>query len=311
MTRPNYRSTQQELYTVCRLGWQSCTQYLGDFADFKARYNAGFIADRLAEVEAASNLPDDQARGSQSETLRIQLGQAAQDCLSGWQKLKRYIADAFPPEFQKAKLEAAGQNYYEKAGSNNWDSCRGLITSGNNFIALHLAELTANENMPPTFQTNFSNTKNTFEKLHQEFLKSEEAGSLSTENKLTANNNIYDKLISMYLDGQEIFKNNETIKKQFTFEQTLGLASGNNAAGIKGQITNSADGTPIANASIAIKDSNKIALTDAEGKYQLSPVPSGIYTIVITAEGFQPQEIVQQIKVGTVSGLSIQLTAIA
>ena len=27
MLRPSYNCTQQELYTICRLGWQSCKQH--------------------------------------------------------------------------------------------------------------------------------------------------------------------------------------------------------------------------------------------------------------------------------------------
>ena len=73
MIRPTYNCAQQELYTICRVAYRSCTTQLADFAAFKGRYTAAYITARLAEVEAAAKLPDDQARGEKSEVQRIQL----------------------------------------------------------------------------------------------------------------------------------------------------------------------------------------------------------------------------------------------
>ena len=308
MLTPNYRCSQQELYTACRLGWQSCQQHLADFANFKPRYTSSFIDGKLKEVEIALTLKDDQARGEQSEILRINLGEAATTCLANWQKLKRYIADAFPENLQKPKLEAAGQAYYAAAGQNNWDSCRGLLTNGSTFIHNNLADLTANENMPDTFESKFNDDKGKFESIHRDFLDSEETSVINTEGKITANNNIYSSLIAMFLDGQEIFKTQEAVQKQFIFDQVLNLVSGTGTAGIKGQITNSKDKSPIVGASITILLTNKTTITDGNGKYEINQVAAGKYQVVISAEGYIEKTISEQeVKVGTVSTLSVEL----
>jgi len=309
MLRPSYNCTQQELYTICRLGWQSCKQHLTEFANFKARYDDNFIKERLDEVEKTSSLKDDQARGELSETLRIKLSQAATEALANWQKLKRYIADAYAPEFQKPKTEAAGIAYYDKASNSNWDNCQGLLKSGSIFIDENMTDLTANKNMPDNFKDVFNAAKEKFNDLHQNFLDSEESTTIQTDSKISANNDIHSKLMAMFLDGQEIFKNSEAIQRQFIFEQTLYLASGTGTAGVKGYITNAKDKSPINGASIKLSPSTKSTVTDEAGRYEITQVGSGKYSIEITAAGFQTHTIAEQeIKVGTMSTVSVELT---
>ena len=309
MTKSNYNCSQQELYTVCRLGWQSCKQHLNDFSNFKGRYDDDFISERLNEVEKAAALKDDQARGDESETLRIKLTQSATNGLANWQKLKRYIADAYTAEFQKTKTEAAGINYYEKASNANWDSVQGLLYSGAIFINENLADLTANKNMPDTFNNVFNTAKAQFDELHKNFLDSEETMSINTELKVSQNNDIYAKLISMFLDGQEIFRNQEAVQKQFIFDQALNLVSGIGTAGIKGYLTNSKTKSPIIGATIKIDQTNKSGISDESGRYEITQVASGKYPVVISAEGYQTTTIAEQeIKVGTVSTLSVELS---
>ena len=112
MTTANYNCNTQELYSAARLGWDSCSEQLTDFTAFKAKYTAAFITSQLAEIDIAANLPDDQARAAKAESERITLTQIATTCLANWQKLKRYIADAFSTEQQKPNIESAGSQYY-------------------------------------------------------------------------------------------------------------------------------------------------------------------------------------------------------
>lgn len=308
MAQPSYHCSQQELYTICRLGWQSCQQHLSDFSNFKGRYDVDFVKDRLDEVEKAANMKDDQARGDLSETLRIKLSQSLTGNLANWQKLKRYIADAYPAELQKTKTEAAGINYYEKASNQNWDSCQGLLKSGSIFIDENFADLTANKNMPDTFKDVFNASKAEFDDLHQKFLDSQETITQLTDGKVVANNEIHSRLMAMFLDGQEIFKANEAIQNQFIFESAMYLASGTGTAGIKGYITNEKDKSPIIGAAIKISGTTKSAISDESGRYEIIQVGAGKYPVEISAEGYQTKIITEQvIKVGTVSMLSVEL----
>ena len=312
MTTASYNCNTQELYSAARLGWDSCSEQLTDFTAFKAKYTAANITAQLAEIDTAANLPDDQARAAKAESERITLTQIADTCLANWQKLKRYIADAFSAEQQKPNLEAAGFQYYEKAGNYNWDSLQGLLTAGQTYITANSAALQANQNMPATFAATFGTDKTAFDTLHQQFLQSEELSQQGTEAKIVANNKVHSSLMAMFLDGQEIYKTNEVIKKQFVFEQVLNLVSGTGTAGIKGYITTLGTNAPIQGAKVGIEQANKVATTDQDGKYQILQVAANTYTIKIEAEG-HTGEIIENviIKTGTVSMLSASLKPIS
>jgi hypothetical protein len=312
MTTANYNCNTQELYSAARLGWDSCSEQLTDFTAFKAKYTAALITTQLAEIVNAANLPDDQARAAKAESERITLTQIADTCLANWQKLKRYIADAFSTEQQKPNIESAGSQYYEKAGNYNWDSLQGLLTAGQTYIAANLAALQANQNMPATFATTFGTDKTAFDNLHQQFLQSEELSQQGTEAKIIANNKVYSNLISMFLDGQEIYKTNEVIKKQFVFDQVLNLVSGTGTAGIKGYVSADKTNAPIQGAMVAIEQNGKSATTDQDGKYQILQVAANTYNIKIGAEGYTSKLIENVvIKTGTVSTLSATLVPIS
>lgn len=307
MTKPIYNCTQQELYTVCRSGWNSCSENLDNFAAFKARYTETFIDERLSEVDIAEGLPDPEQREEEARLFRVELKNKATECLAFWQKLKRYISDAFPAGQLQIKLDAAGQLHYSKAANDDWNSLSRLLVNGNTFITDNTTELTANENMPDTFPPAFTAAKLEFDGLLQSFLDATKDSRVETQEKITANNGIYKNLMSMFLDGQEIFKNNEAVKKRFTFSQVLLIVAGPGAAGLKGHITDS-NGQPITvTATLSIVETGRSTQSDENAQYEFNQLSAGNYTLDITAPGYQQQQLLFQIETSTVKTLDITL----
>lgn len=309
MLQTNYNCSQSELYSICRLGWKSCEQHLNDFADFKARYSYQYIQDRLAEISNTENLADDQARGAISERLRTQLIEKADECTAAFQKLKRYIEDAYPSNQQKAQFDAAGQQYYTRATAYNWDSVASLNASVTRFVSDYLNDLTANLNMPLSFQSKVDNLRTEFTQLLQDFLNAEEDAKQKTEQKVNANNQLYADLIKMFKDGQEIFKKDTAEYKQFVFEQVLNLVSGTSTAGVRGYVTDGASGEPLANVQVSIVGKNKSTTTDNEGRFEMLQIAAGIYTIEFRLDTYQLYTSTNfEVKTGTVSKLDVNLT---
>src|SRR5690348_4416582 len=114
-----YDCTQQELYSIDNTAWDNCSAFLASFTAYKAKYIAAFITAKKAAITAAQALPDDQVRGTAAEVARVQLIPLNDTCLLDFQKLKGYIEDGFPKAEWKARFEAAGQTYYDKASQNN------------------------------------------------------------------------------------------------------------------------------------------------------------------------------------------------
>lgn len=309
MAKSNYNCSEQELYTIVQTGWQSCLQYQTRFQAFKAKYTPAFIDAKLADLLLVRQLPDEQQRNDAYETAGVFLKAAGKTACEKWQMLKRYIADAYVADLQKTKTEAAGQNYYLKASSNNWDSVKGLMTSGSTFITANLADLTAADNMPLTFQADFDAAKSDFEKRHQEFLQAEEEATVGADNKVTANNRLHTDLMVMLLDGQEIFKNEEPLYKQFVFADLLYLASGAGTAGVKGQITDAVTKASLENIKVTVQPSGKTTVSGIKGRYEINQLAAGIYTIIFEGEGYETKTITNwEVKVGTISTLDVELT---
>jgi hypothetical protein len=304
----NYNCTQQELYSICRLAWTSCNEYLSDFSGFKARYTPQFVQDRLQEISDAANLPTYQARNSATELLRIDLVEFTPECLKLFNFLKRYIVDAYPLSAQKANIDAAGQGFYEKAAVFSWENMQGLLQSAITFVQSNMAQLMSNDNMPSSFLSSLEQAQSRFQTLYQSFLSLTEEAQVATQTKITSNNGIYAALTKMLGDGQVLFGSNEAKLKQFVFSRLFELVGGGSTAGLKGNVTDSITGRAIVGAKISLLYKDKAAITDTEGHYEINQVAAGLYTVVVVADGYQ--DFVKEnyeVKVGTVSNVHIAL----
>jgi len=242
------------LYSVCRLAWTNCGNNLAGFAARKAFYIAAYVASRMAEIDAAEQMPDEQARDEVHETLRIQLKEKAATCREYWNYLERYIVSAFPKSEWKPKTEAAGKEAYDEAGEENWDkislmmsNAYEFITNNSGVLAINLETGTA-DNMPAGFPAEFEGVKNDFNTTHSDFLQAEEGAQTGTQTKGEANEIIYDKMRLMLDDGVVYFKNNAAVKKQFVLVNLLELiGTPTGGGGVKeftiggGQIVNVAE----------------------------------------------------------------------
>src|SRR3954469_14868911 len=197
-----YNCTQQELYEAAYLGWQNYKNNLIDFSNYKATYTQAFGDAATDALLAAQNLPDGNALGSLSETLRNQLEDAAVVCLKNWQKLKSYIVNAYPEKEQRTMLQTAGLKYYQLASSKSWSQIESLLNSASRFIADNSeALLQGGNNMPAKFSTKFAIDKTMFQTKYSEFLESTVSGNGDNSAKISANNQVYDSLMKMFADG--------------------------------------------------------------------------------------------------------------
>lgn len=225
----NYNFSMAVLYTVCRLAWQNCLNNVAVFAARKGFYNAAYIAARMAEIDAAEALPDEQARDDAHETLRIQLKIKAASCREYWNYLERYIVSAYAKAERKPKTEAAGKEQYDLGGESDWDMIALMMSNAYQFILDNSAVLAINletgtpDNMPITFPAEFLAVKDDFDATHLSFLQAEEGAQTGTQTKGDANDLIYDKMRVMLDDGVAYFKNNPAVKKQFVLANLLEL----------------------------------------------------------------------------------------
>lgn len=302
--KAQYNCGQEELYAVALLGWNSYLENTPDFTNHLTTYTTAYGNAQLSAVTAASNMPDAQQRDEVSESLRVQLEVAAEACLIQWKNLESYILHSFPENLHKAKLEGAGSTHYEAASGSNWEEVEALMKSGKQFITANNAALTAG-GMPVAFPTTFNNVKTNFDTLYAGFEDAQQDNEELRDQKINANNALHATLMSMFDDGQKIYRNNPAKRERFTFAKVLGLVSGPGLAGVKGTCG------PVAavQAGVTIKCNaqSKSTVANDDGTYALNLQSGNNIAVEYSALGFETKIITLDVSVGTMSTQNITL----
>ena len=281
-----FSSSQEILYLVCAAAWNLCSQFLSEFTAFRAVYTPEYITAALQAVQDAQSLPSSQQRSGGRTLARIAAVNAMAAVQADWQNLKTYITNAFDKDQVKTKVMIAGGSFYSKVSAGNWGAAHSLIDAANAFIADNLDVLTADGNMPAGFQA-------TFQAHGLEFIEASAAYANATVEKKQfagekseANNDIYQQVMTMLKDGQQIFADNKVAREQFVFERLKAIYKGGSASLI-GYITN-ANNLGIEGATIISADGVYKATTNKKGYYKISRIAEGTYTFTISCPGYAP-----------------------
>ena len=287
--KPNYRCSQEELYTIAEIGWDSCLEYISDFAKMKAKYTPAFIAAQQKAIEDARNLGTSQARTSGSEMAYTPLKPLAEVCLDNHHFLISYIEDAFDKPDQKAAEEAAGSHYYAKAANGNWISLRNLNGAALLFITTNTATLSQNgNNMPATFPQQYTDAAGNFDTQYMIFVKADQKNPAGTTSKITANNDVYTSVSAMFRDGATLYRRNETVKSYFTFDDILHHITGERTTGVRFEAIEAVTLLPVPGIAITAQPGNTTTITADDGIIKM-PLTENAYTLTITVPaGFAP-----------------------
>ncbi len=291
---PKYRCKQVELYSVALAGIHSFSEYKADFEAFKGKYADPYETDMRTLLSTAMSRPGFQVRDMDTEVLGIQLKTFAERCLDNWQALKRYIKDVKAWEdLQKPRLEGAGSQEYAKAAALNWESVLLLNQMGLEFIERFETELLADNNMPAGFKNAYTQDKDRYAQMYNSLLDAKHDNPTEAENKVIANNELFEALMGMFDDGAFIFKRRKSVKDRFTWAQVLNKVRrpsvgtppptpdpGTGTGTVSGTMTRSDNGSALANGEVTIAVLGVVAQTDAEGNYSLPNVPVGSHTIM-------------------------------
>lgn len=302
MIKNVYRCSQDELYEACELIVASLEEELTAFTDLKPKYNSGFVSDLALAIKDAKALPDDTKRTSEQEVKRVELLGRLTVCLNRMNALRLYIRDAFTdPTIQKIRMAEAGFDDYDAASNANWEKLVSMMQSGQSFINNHETALLANDNMPGTFKTTFSDAMNGLDEEVTDYLSLRENSKQGTQEKIVANNEIYRRVIDVCEDGAYIFANNPAKRDQFVFGKVLEIVTPPGAAGLRGTVKNGVTFEFVSDASVQIQrpgEPIKAVGTNAEGKYDFGNLPTGNYTGTVQASGYVTLEFEVSIQTG-------------
>jgi hypothetical protein len=289
--KSKYACSQSALYQICLLIALNCKSKIADFGLFSAAYTLTFVDAIIAAIQQAEQMPGEEARAEQHKLLQEQLKRINKDSLKSWQYLKRYIAKLYPdsPEMQETAWIAAGWNHYDS--NNDWKETKACLKMGSEYIKNHKTELLANDNMPATFEAMYNVQMTLFTDTYTDFGLAIEAAEVGTDDKLTANNDIYDRIITVCLDGQVIFEGNDTLQGQFSFENVGKNVAPPAGSAVKFHVINPVTGLPIMGAEISKKGSDKKVSTNAKGDAEMNQLASVETEFIFKADGFSDKTV--------------------
>lgn len=280
-----FNCPQQTLVMVLLQLWDNCLANLTAMSAYKSLYTTTFINSMKTAVSNAALLPDNDARRTVAESIRIDMVAQSKICRNLWQDLKSYIRSAYPADQYDTMLTQAGWNYYSRSAS-NWSALQSLMTSGLNFINANSTTLTDAGYMREDFALEFANSIGSFNSLFSQFVTALQTAEQGTDERLEALNNCYEQGISMCLDGQNVFRNNEATKNLFVFEHVCGLVAGTSPATLDGYVMYEINGEPVVGMTAEIVQLNKSVQTNEEGFYDFGPVKGGTtYTVKYLLDG--------------------------
>lgn len=195
------------------------------FAAYNTIYTSAYGDAMKAAVISAKLMPDRFQRRDMHKSLRNKLKSAAEGVLISWQQLDSFISKGFAEVNYESKKLAAGYAYYAAAANDDWESVDSLLGDATTFISSYTAELTSG-GMLGSYASDFGLLKTNFETLYEAFTDAELHAPEQTDAKITASNMVHKNLMSMFGDGQKIFRNNASVKARFTFTHLLHLVGG-------------------------------------------------------------------------------------
>ena len=288
--KPKYNCSQSELYSSSTTIWDNYIVYQADFAAKKAIYTMQKATDAKAEIADAQALPDAQVRGTAAEVGMIHVREKGDLCMNQHMLLRSYIRDGFEEAEHEARYEEAGASYYRDAGRGDWEAVSAMNAAGKLFIATHLTELTANNNMPAGFETEFGDAVSGFVAQYDQYKADAQTG-MATEAKILANNHIYTKLMSMCEDAQIFFKDDGAKQDLFTFSKVIDLISAD-VNGLDVEVKDSESNELLADALVDLQNEgapSNIKTTDENGKVSYRNILAGNYRVKVQRSGYVTQ----------------------
>ncbi|MBL7815449.1 MAG: carboxypeptidase regulatory-like domain-containing protein [Saprospiraceae bacterium] len=311
MASTNYSCSQPELYVICRKGWDLCETQLPAFTAYKQKYSPAFVVENQTMINAADAMYDSRARYATAQNLRIDLVDKKDDVLEVFQLLKGYIEDAYRSDKAKTMIQAAGQQFYVKSSACNWVSVSAMLSAMAPFVTNNLADLTANNNMPADFATQIQTLKTEFDALYKSWSEADIAAYNETEEKVLANNGIFNNLKTMLADAQKVFRKDEAMALKFTWDDLMAQVRGTRPSGINVKTINGANKKAVGNVKLTFTDIDMVVTTDADGLAKITDIPIGKYTLVIEAEGFETITMKKyEVKVNVFNRLIVKLAAV-
>ena len=309
MTLSNFNCSFSNLGDIYRLGMFEYQQYRSRFAAHKpSKYTLAYEDESAALLQAFLIMDDNQAHEKAIQTARAVYVSAVKGVDALFKTLKNFTRELSDDKTVQDNLfKDAGQQLLNDRGENNLADNDKVLGAMIRFVQNNQAALLAKD-LPADFVSQLQDKQAQLATTNKAWLDEKEAGSAASDAKTIAGNALKTRLAAMFLEAQTIFQEEKEIAKKFVWDTLLVKVRGVRDAGIGGKVTHKVTEKGVGNVTLFIPLLNLTVVSDADGRYELSPLPAGTYNIEVTCAGFKPLIIEGRVvKAGVVGRLTIVL----
>ncbi|MBL7815634.1 MAG: carboxypeptidase regulatory-like domain-containing protein [Saprospiraceae bacterium] len=306
--KPKYPCSQASLYAICVLAWEMCRDNQAAFFAFDAKYTEGYIQENLARVNAAKDIPDFKARQEDIMLLSVEYDKVATDLVNLAKMLKNSVERAYKNDknIQKIMLNAAGFDGFKKVQDLDDKAITLFMSSALTFIADKAAVLGTEGKLPANFATQFTDINTSFVDVLGRYNAKAMASKTKTDEKVSANNDIFDSTIEMLEDGQFMYQLAPERAKQYLFNTLWDIVEPTKNSGVGGKTLAVGGKKSVPKVTVTEPLTGKTAISDKDGSYALL-LTEGKWLLTFTADGYISQTIEVTIQKGVTKRLNVEM----
>ena len=310
--KPKYPCSQTSLYAICILAWEMCKGNQAAFVAFDAKYTMAFIAENIARINAAKDIPDFKARKEDLALLSVEYDKVATDLVGLGKILKNSVERAYKEDksVQKIMLTTAGYDYFRKVQDFDDNAITTFMSSALTFIA-EKAEILSNAGkLSADFAAQFKAINALFVNVLGRYNAEAIAGKKKTEEKVAVSNDAYDLTVNMLDDAQFMYQLKPELAKQYAFNTLWDIVEPTKNAGVSGKTLAIGGKRSISNVTITEPLTGKTAVSDKDGSYALY-LTEGKWTLSFAADGYDTQNIEALVVKGMMKRLNVEMVPVA
>jgi Carboxypeptidase regulatory-like domain len=312
MATAKYASSQTSFYAMAHVGADRLTDNLGDFTKVDPDYTLVFAQGIKARIDAADALPDHDARKLIAEALWTEVDKLRKESAYQFGIFLSTIDRICDASLRDATYDAAGRKYYMAAKNGDVAQIIPMYSSLNPFISDNWDALSTVGKMTPAMRDDFIAKQATYKARYDAMTAAERVVTEKKDEKINANNACYDEMNAYLKLAQRIYADDPVMAKSFTFAALRSEVETVGNAGLSGKITNILNKDALKGATITIKDYNKVAVTEKSGRFDITPLSMGKYTVIVECPGYETQTFKEvKIRTGVTTRLNVKMVPIA
>ncbi len=311
MPATKYNCSQSTFYAAAHEGADRLTENLEDFTNLFPEYTLEFVQGLKARLDAADALPDQDARKLLAETIWLEVDNMRKDSAYQFGLFLSTIDRICEAALRNTTYDAAGRKYYMDAKNGDLAKVISMYSSLIPFIEENWAALSTVGKMTTAQRDEWIAKQAAYKARYEALSAAERAVKEKKDEKINANNACFDELMAYTKLAQRIYANNTVMMKYFTFASFRSEVETVKNAGLSGKITNILNKDTLKGATITILNYNKSAVTEKSGKFEITPLSMGKYTVIVTCPGYETQTFEDvKIKTGVMTRLNVKMVAL-